>query len=97
MTGPQQLKLTDVYVDCRQTGSSRHPCAIVRDAGPCLALHRVQWLKTLESTDSARLLCHFRAPDAESVRLALRRLGIRFEALWVDRRRSRLGPGRLSE
>ncbi|MEO0996748.1 MAG: nickel-binding protein [Pseudomonadota bacterium] len=96
MIARSQRRLTDIYVECRHSGSSRTVHAIARDAEPCLALHRVQWLKTLESTDSARLLCHFRAPDAESVRLALRRLGIRFDVLWVDRRRSRLGPKRLS-
>ncbi len=68
----------------------------------CFELHRVQWLETLEPTalpidasidgsvdgsaDSQRVLCHFRAPDAESVRQVLRRIDVPIGALWVTRK-----------
>ena len=35
--------------------------------------------------DSQRVLCHFRAPDAESVRQVLRRIDVPIGALWVAR------------
>lgn len=75
----------DVYVEClmpasNSTGSRTRG----EDTSMCLALHRVEWLRTLESVDSKRLLCHFRAPDAESVRVVLRRMQIGIDALWVD-------------
>lgn len=38
----------------------------------CLALHGVEWRQSLLSVDGTRMLCHFHAPDAECVRLALR-------------------------
>lgn len=53
-------------------------------ASLCLTLHRVEWLRTLESVDSGRILCHFRAPDVESVRLALRRLELTIGSIWID-------------
>ena len=78
------MNLTDVYVECRiATG------ALPRNlnAGTCGLLHRVQWLRTVESQHSDRLLCHFRAPDAESVRNVLRGLDIEVDAVWTNRSR----------
>ncbi len=77
--------LSDVFVECRlpADGGERY-CEPGDDAMPCLALYRVRWLRTLPSTDSRCVLCHFRAPDAEAVRLALRRMQIGIGGLWVD-------------
>ncbi len=41
----------------------------------CLEVHRVQWLRSYLATDGRRMLCMYRAPDAESVRLVLRQQG----------------------
>jgi hypothetical protein len=49
--------------------------AMARDGAHCLDLHRVQWQRSLLSKDGRRLVCWFRAPDAESTRLALRQAG----------------------
>ncbi|MEL7447586.1 MAG: nickel-binding protein [Pseudomonadota bacterium] len=78
------MKLTDVYVECR-VASGALPANL--NAATCVLLHRVQWLRTVESQHSDRLLCHFRAPDAESVRNVLRRLNVDVDAVWTDRRR----------
>lgn len=75
--------MTDVYVECLVPASARTCTNAGGDASVCLALHRVEWLRTLESVDSQRVLCHFRAPDAESVRVALRRMQIGVAALWI--------------
>ena len=48
----------------------------------CLAQHRVRFLRTFLATDSKRMICVYRAPDAESVRLAQREAGMPFEAVW---------------
>ncbi len=72
--------MTDVYVACRLPAALRQQ----DDAKACLVLHRVQWLNTLERANSDHVLCHFRAPDAESVRSVLRRLRIDVDALWID-------------
>ncbi len=38
----------------------------------CFPLYRVTWQQSFFSTDEQNLLCHFRGPDAESIRTALR-------------------------
>lgn len=56
--------------------------AMARDGADCLALYGVQWRLSLLSADGRRLVCWFRAPDAESTRLALRKAGSREAAPW---------------
>ncbi len=41
----------------------------------CLELHRVDWLRCYFAADGTRMLCWYRARDAESVRLVLRQQG----------------------
>ena len=55
----------------------------------CLQLHRVEWIGSLLSADGHRMVCRFRAPDAESVRIVLRTVGVEdMRCLW---------PGTLHE
>jgi hypothetical protein len=56
--------------------------AIAAAGRDCLALHQVNWHSSLLSLDGHRLLCHFAAADAESVRVALRQLGANLSGLW---------------
>lgn len=42
----------------------------------CLQLHRVEWVGSLMSPDGHKMVCRFRAPDAESVRVVMRALGV---------------------
>jgi hypothetical protein len=53
-----------------------------RHAGGCFDLHRVEWLQSFLAADGRRMLCRYRAPDAESARLALRQLGSDMKAVW---------------
>jgi hypothetical protein len=55
---------------------------MARDAANCLDIYRVEWQRSLLSTDGRRLFCWFRAPDAESTRLALRKAGSEQAAPW---------------
>lgn len=48
----------------------------------CARLHRVEWHGSLLSPEGRKLVCHFRAPDAESARIALRRGGADIRRLW---------------
>jgi hypothetical protein len=48
----------------------------------CLALHRVEWPRSYAAADGVRMLCWYRARDAESVRLVLRQLGSTGTAVW---------------
>lgn len=53
----------------------------------CFKIHRVGWYESMLSMDGNHLLCHFAAPDAGSVRIALRHSGVSFDTLGT-------GPGK---
>jgi hypothetical protein len=53
-----------------------------KHAGGCFDLHRVDWVRSFLSSDGARMLCWYKAPDAESVRIALRQLGADTSKAW---------------
>lgn len=56
------------------------------DAGAtCLQTHRVHFVSTLLSRDARRMLCLYRAPDAESVRIAQHQAGMPLERVWAFR------------
>ncbi|WP_416140491.1 DUF4242 domain-containing protein [Halomonas sp. HK25] len=58
----------------------------IEDAGAaCLQNHRVRFVRTCFSLDRRRMLCLYRAPDAESVRLAQRLAGMPLERVWAFR------------
>jgi hypothetical protein len=49
--------------------------AMMSAAEGCMGIHRITWQGSLLSADGRELLCHFRSPDAESVRIAMKQLG----------------------
>lgn len=49
----------------------------------CLDAHRVRYLQGFLSADGRRMVCHFEAPDTESVRLVNRQIGAPFERVWT--------------
>ena len=49
---------------------------------PCLEIRNGAWVRSSLSVDRTRMICEFEAPDAESVRSALRSAGISFERVW---------------
>jgi hypothetical protein len=55
---------------------------MARSAGGCFDLYRVDWVASLLADDATRLLCWYRAPDAESARQALSQLGSDLNAVW---------------
>lgn len=77
--------LVDVYVARRMVaaaagGDEPMPESLMRD---CCDLRRVHLRDAQSSPDGRQLVCHFRAPDAESVRQLLRRAGIPFDRVWT--------------
>jgi hypothetical protein len=58
---------------------------MVEYAAGCFNLHHVDWKHSFLSTDGRRMLCWYRAPDAESARLALRELGSNLHAVWAGK------------
>ncbi|WP_373182342.1 nickel-binding protein [Halomonas campaniensis] len=58
----------------------------IEDAGAaCLQNHRVCFVRTCFALDRRRMLCLYRSPDAESVRLAQRLAGMPLERVWAFR------------
>jgi hypothetical protein len=51
----------------------------------CLKAHGVSFLRTFLSIDGKRMICLYRAPDAESVRLVQRQAQLPFEEVWAFR------------
>lgn len=56
--------------------------ATFESASGCLARHRCDWVGSLLSADGHELFCHFTAPDAESVRVALYEAGSPRGSVW---------------
>jgi hypothetical protein len=53
------------------------------DGNGCRDLYKVRLQGSLLDEQGRRLICHFRAPDAESVRMALRCVGAHIDLLWT--------------
>jgi hypothetical protein len=51
----------------------------------CLGIHRVTFCGSLLSSNGQDVLCHFRSPDAESVRIAIRHMGSPAARVWACR------------
>lgn len=58
-----------------QALTDAHMQQLFSAAAGCLAMHRCDWHSSLLSADGRESLCHFAAPDAESVRIALQEAG----------------------
>jgi hypothetical protein len=67
---PQPLTEADMQMMQASTGHS------------CLKIHRVTWCGSLLSADGLDLLCHFRSPDAESVRIAMQQMEMPAGKVW---------------
>jgi hypothetical protein len=59
--------------------------AAEQSGASCLVTHQVERLRTYLSADGQRTISLYRAPDAESVRLALQAAGIPAERVWAFR------------
>jgi hypothetical protein len=49
---------------------------------PCLEIRNGAWRRSSVSKDKLRMICEFEAPDAESVREALRLAKIPYDRVW---------------
>ena len=55
---------------------------VAKRLDPCLDIRDGTWIRSYVSNDRRRIICEFEAPDAESVRAALRSAGIAFDRAW---------------
>jgi len=54
-----------------------------RSLNPCLEAYGARWTRSYLSKDRKRMICEFEAPDAESIRTALRNASLRYDRVWV--------------
>lgn len=52
------------------------------EAAACFELRQARWLDSAVAEAEGRKLCHYRAPDAESVRQSFRQGGVDIDAVW---------------
>ena len=64
-------------------GESERICRTIAESTPCLDLHQVRLVESCTVEAGDRIICHFLAPDAESVRQALRGAGAHYDAIRV--------------
>src|SRR5262245_44530172 len=50
---------------------------------PCLDIRNGTWARSYLAADRKRMVCEFEAPDAESVREALRSADVPFDRVWA--------------
>lgn len=55
---------------------------------PCLEQYGVAWVRSFMAADRRRMICHFEAADAETVRAAYRSADARFDRAWTAEVRS---------
>ena len=48
----------------------------------CAQMRNARWMRSYLSADRKRMICHFEAPDAQSVRDSFRAAGAGFERVW---------------
>ncbi len=82
MTAGPDIAMTDVVWVCDGETSDCAGLAQAMVDGACLGLHRVRWREAYLAEGAHRMVCRFRAPDAESVRLALHLAGAG-EGVWT--------------
>lgn len=49
----------------------------------CFDMHQVEFLYSYFSKDRRRMMCVYRAPDAEAVRVANEKAGLPFDRVWT--------------
>lgn len=76
--------MTDIFVERHwaQPLTTVDIQAMAESALGCMVAHRCDWRRSLLSADGHDLYCHFSAPDAESVRMALYEAGSARGAVW---------------
>lgn len=76
--------MTDVFMErlWPQPQADADMQTMMKEMG-CMAIHRIEWCGSLLSADGCEMFCHFRAPDAESLRIAMRSLPLPPARIWA--------------
>jgi hypothetical protein len=80
--GRREEGMVDVFAEWMENAPIGR-CGIPEgEAAGCSKVFKVRWQESFIAEGGRRLICHFIAPDAESVRMALRCANIAVEAVW---------------
>lgn len=82
MPDNRQDGMVDVFVERHGVSAASGHGEPDTAAAACCDLHRARWQGSYVGEAGPRI-CHYRAPDAESVRLAFRKAGIDVDAIWT--------------
>lgn len=78
MTG----ELTDVFVEWPGLAPDDERSVLEIQETGCFQLHGLHWQESFIAQVGRHRICHYRAPDAESVRIAFRQGSIEVDAVW---------------
>ena len=74
-----------IYVEkvIESQAQGKYYCHQFKSGAACLGNYGVSFVDSFHSTDGNRVICHFTAPDLESVRLVLRNAGVAVDTMWA--------------
>jgi len=77
--------MTDVIVERTIDGQAldSQDCRDLARTVSCFEIYDVHFVESFLSEQRNRLICHFEAPDAESVRQALCGAGLDIDSIWT--------------
>ncbi len=79
---PRPDGLTDVFVEwAGRAPDDPRSVLEIQEAG-CFDLYELHWQESYISEEGRHRICHYRAPDAESVRTAFRKAAVEVEHVW---------------
>src|SRR5690606_12761955 len=92
-TGRREDRMVDVFAEWTKNAPVAR-CGIPDgEAASCSDLFKVRWQESFVAEGGRRLICHFTAPDAESVRMTLRCAHVVVEAVWSGSVHRRVASG----
>lgn len=76
--------MNDVIVEREyETAVSKEELLLMsREGASCMRLYNIAWKTSFLAENGRTLACHFQAADAETVRTALRQIGVETKAIW---------------
>jgi hypothetical protein len=61
----------------------KEDCRALAEIVACFNIHKVRFVESFLSEHHDRMICHFEAPDVESVRQAMRGAGLEIDSIWM--------------
>ena len=84
MHSPSTANMVDVYVEqaLSQSLDGWTDCRMIEETVACLDIHMVRFVDAQVSRQGDKVICHFLAPDIESVRRVMHGAGVNANSIW---------------